>query len=54
MDFYLYGPKEDLYHRIQWAKPYPVEEQKTLRNLVDNEKCESAAKIRDKIKKLSS
>ena len=34
MDFYLYGPKEDLYHRVQWRKPYPVEEQKTLRNLV--------------------
>ena len=20
MDFYLYGPKEDLYHRIEWGK----------------------------------
>ena len=35
MDFYLYGPKEDLYHRIEWGKTYPAEEQKTLRNLVD-------------------
>ena len=34
MDFYLYGPKEDLYHRVKWTKPYPAEEQKTLRNLV--------------------
>ena len=34
MDFYLYGPKEDLYHRVKWGKPYPVEEQKTLRHLV--------------------
>ena len=35
MDFYLYGPKEDLYHRIEWGKTYPSKEQKTLRNLVD-------------------
>ena len=35
MDFYLYGPKEDLYHRIEWGKTYPAKEQKTLRSLVD-------------------
>ena len=34
MDFYLYGPKEDLYHRVQWQKAYPFKEQKTLRHLV--------------------
>jgi len=33
MDFYLYGPKEDLYHRIEWDKAYPVKEQKILRDL---------------------
>ena len=33
MDFYLYGPKEDLYHRIEWQKTYPVEQQKILRAL---------------------
>ena len=35
MDFYLYGPKEDFYHRIEWGKTYPAKEQKTLRSLVD-------------------
>ena len=25
MDFYIYGPKEDPYHRIKWSEPYPVE-----------------------------
>ena len=34
MDFYLYGPKEDLYHRIEWGKTYPAKEQKTLRVLL--------------------
>ena len=23
MDFYIYGPKEDPYHRIKWSEPYP-------------------------------
>ena len=34
MDFYLYGPKEDIYHRVRWTKAYPVKEQKTLRHLI--------------------
>ena len=25
MDFYIYGPKEDPYHRVKWSEPYPVE-----------------------------
>ena len=25
MDFYIYGPKEDPYHRVKWSEPYPPE-----------------------------
>ena len=25
MDFYIYGPKEDPYHRIKWSESYPDE-----------------------------
>ena len=35
MDFYLYGPKEDPYHRVRWKEKYPLETEKTLRALVD-------------------
>ena len=35
MDFYLYGPKEDLYHSMEWGKTYPADEQKTLITVVD-------------------
>ena len=34
MDFYLYGPKEDPYHRVLWEKKYPLKEEKMLRELV--------------------
>ena len=31
MDFYLYGPKEDPFHRVSWEKPYPVSKEKILK-----------------------
>ena len=34
MDFYLYGPKEDRYHRVDWNKAYPTSEEKNLRSLI--------------------
>ena len=34
MDFYLYGPKEDPYHRVEWQKNYPLAQQKLLKTLV--------------------
>ena len=35
MDFYMYGPKEDPYHRVRWEENYPLEKEKILRSLVD-------------------
>ena len=35
MDFYLYGPKEDPYHRVRWKEKYPLETKKTLSALAD-------------------
>ena len=34
MDFYLYGPKEDRYHRIDWDKPYPAPEETNLKSFI--------------------
>ena len=34
MDFYLYGPKEDRYHRVDWNKAYPTSEEKNLRSFI--------------------
>ena len=34
MDFYLYGPKEDPYHRVIWERKYPSEQEKILKDLV--------------------
>ena len=32
MNLYIYGPKEDPYHRIKWSTPYPDHELQELRN----------------------
>ena len=32
MNTYIYGPKEDPYHRIDWFKLYPDKELKNLKN----------------------
>lgn len=34
MDTYIYGPKDDPYHRGQWRKPYPQKESERIRELV--------------------
>ena len=34
MDVYLYGPKEDRYHRVDWNKAYPTSEEKNLRSFI--------------------
>ncbi len=33
MNTYLYAPKEDPYHRVQWKVPYPASEQRVLEEL---------------------
>lgn len=33
MNFFIYGPKGDPYHRGQWRKPYPEKEAKNLQRL---------------------
>ena len=32
MNLYIYGPKEDPYHRIKWSTPYPDHELQELRD----------------------
>ncbi len=34
MNIYVYGPKDDPYHRAHWRDPYPQEEAERLRELV--------------------
>ena len=34
MDFYIYGPKEDPYHRLNWQKPYPKKQSNELKALL--------------------
>ncbi|WP_407571683.1 beta-N-acetylglucosaminidase domain-containing protein [Deinococcus altitudinis] len=34
MNTYLYGPKDDLWHRARWREPYPPREQEVLASLV--------------------
>lgn len=31
MDFYIYGPKEDPYHRLNWQNPYPKKQSNELK-----------------------
>lgn len=33
MNTYIYGPKDDPYHRDQWRKPYPTEEANRIKEL---------------------
>lgn len=35
MNTYIYGPKDDPYHRDQWRKPYPADEAKRIKELND-------------------
>lgn len=35
MNTYVYGPKDDPYHRRHWREPYPAEEAARLRELVE-------------------
>ena len=39
MDFYIYGPKEDVYHRIKWFEQYKDKELANFENF--NENCET-------------
>ncbi|SVC03861.1 uncharacterized protein METZ01_LOCUS256715, partial [marine metagenome] len=39
MDFYIYGPKEDIYHRIKWFEQYKDKELANFENF--NENCET-------------
>ena len=34
MDFYIYGPKEDPFHRIKWNKDYPLEQMDEFEQLI--------------------
>ena len=35
MNAYIYGPKDDPYHKNRWRDPYPAEEAKRLKELAD-------------------
>ena len=35
MNIYVYGPKDDPYHRARWREPYPEKESALLRELVE-------------------
>lgn len=35
MNVYLYGPKDDVYHRARWSEPYPEMEAAQIRELVN-------------------
>ncbi|MCM1515891.1 MAG: beta-N-acetylglucosaminidase domain-containing protein [Paraprevotella sp.] len=35
MNTYVFGPKDDPYHRARWREPYPTEEAAQLKELVD-------------------
>ncbi len=45
MDFYLYGPKEDSFHRVNWEKPYPDSEIKTLKSFIRDSKKNSVTPV---------
>ncbi|MDB3975879.1 protein O-GlcNAcase [Gammaproteobacteria bacterium] len=45
MDFYLYGPKEDSFHRVNWEKPYPDLEIKTLKSFIKDSKKNSVTPV---------
>lgn len=38
MNTYIYAPKEDPFHRVQWHRPYPPSRQKIMRQLVNHGK----------------
>ena len=35
MNTYVFGPKDDPYHRARWREPYPAQEAAQLKELVD-------------------
>lgn len=35
MNLYIYGPKDDPYHRQKWREPYPRQERRKLRQMID-------------------
>ncbi len=35
LDTYIYGPKDDPYHRSRWREPYPEKEAENIRRLVE-------------------
>ena len=45
MDFYLYGPKEDPFHRVSWEKPYPVSKEKILKSFIKDSKRNSVTPV---------
>jgi hyaluronoglucosaminidase len=48
MDFYLYGPKEDPYHRVLWEKPYPSKYEKVLEDFVkQSKKKQDSSRLRN-------
>lgn len=36
MNVYIYGPKDDPYHRAKWRQPYPEAEAKVLKELIES------------------
>lgn len=39
MNVYIYGPKDDPYHRAEWRKPYPEDEAQRIKELNDHAKA---------------
>ena len=39
MNFYIYGPKDDVYHRGQWRENYPAEQAEEIRSYVEAAKA---------------
>lgn len=39
MNVYIYGPKDDPYHRAHWRTPYPAAEAQRIRQLADSAKA---------------
>ena len=39
MNTYIYGPKDDIYHRAQWRKEYPAAEAEKLKEYVETAKA---------------
>lgn len=38
LDTYIYAPKEDPYHRVEWRKPYPKKQREKIRDFIQHGK----------------